>query len=73
MTALAHVSVVLSWHEHLEERDLPPHWMWHLTEELEDHFDRVKANRGLSRDDRDDDGGPMLRNEYARDRGPNAR
>ena len=48
---------------------MPPSWMWHLDEELERHFDRVKERRKSGRTDDDRETGPMIRNEYARGRG----
>lgn len=51
---------------------MPPAWMWHLSHELERHFDKVKERRKSGNRDRDDDDdapGPMIRNEYARGRG----
>jgi hypothetical protein len=46
--------------------------MWHLDEELERHFERVKARRrspGMDDDDDDEPQGMTIRNEYARGRG----
>lgn len=66
---------ILGWFEHLPEDDMPPVWMWHLTDELEDHFEMVKDRRksGISsRDDDDQPSGGMIRNEYARGRGREA-
>jgi hypothetical protein len=71
MTAINHAIVILSWYEHLPSDEMPPRWMWHLNDELEQHFDMVKANRGNGATN--DDDGPMMKNEYARDRGRNAR
>lgn len=50
---------------------MPPAWMWHLDEELEEHFEKVAERRksGKDRDDDDHDGPMMVRNEYARGRG----
>ncbi|QBQ74875.1 hypothetical protein [Caudovirales GX15bay] len=61
--------MILLWHQNLPESDLPPRWMWHLDEELERHFDRVKARRANG--DSFDDGGDgfVVRNEYAKGRG----
>lgn len=50
--------------------------MWPLSDELENHFEQVKANRksGTSSSDDDDaDTGSMMRNDLARGRGRNAR
>lgn len=48
---------------------MPPHWMWHLTHELELWFERVEAERaekyggGGSSDSREEV--PMMENELA--------
>jgi hypothetical protein len=67
--------MIMFWQENVLEKDTPPRWMWSLDEELSDHFERVKAKRdgGDDDDDRDDGPGPMLQNEYAKNRGRNAR
>lgn len=70
MTAINHAVVILSWYEHLPTEDMPPRWMWHLNDELEKHFEAVKASRGSGSSD---DEGPMMKNEYARGRGRDAR
>jgi hypothetical protein len=74
MNAIGHAMTILGWFEHLGEDDMPPVWMWHLTDELERHFTIVKERRmSNSRSDRDDDEtAPMIRNEYARGRGREA-
>lgn len=61
---------ILGWYEHLTEEDRPPMWMWHLDDELERHFEKVKEKRksGAAVDD-EPEVGPMIRNEYARRRG----
>lgn len=64
--------MILNWHEHLIEAEIPPPWMWTLDEELSGHFERIKADRD-SGVDHDSSDGPMMQNEYARDRGRNAR
>jgi hypothetical protein len=63
---------VLSWMEHLSTEELPPQWMWPFDDEIERHFERVRDARahGTSMDE---DDGPMLRNEYARNRGAHVR
>lgn len=47
--------------------------MWHLDDELERHFKRIKAKRRRAGsgddDDDDDDPGLTVHNEYARGRG----
>ena len=53
---------------------MPPKWMWHLSSEIEAHFEQVTENRkhGNTRSDRnghDEPTGPMMRNEYAKGRG----
>lgn len=47
--------------------------MWILNEELEAHFEWVKDRRNPDGDSDDNDGGPMLQNEFARGRGRDAR
>lgn len=64
--------MILGWFENLLEKEQPPRWMWTLDEELSDHFDRIKSDRDAGRDFEPEDG-PMMQNEYARDRGRNAR
>lgn len=54
---------------------MPPRWMWALEDDLKIHFQRVVARRengGIDDDDREDTA-PMLQNEYAKNRGRNAR
>lgn len=51
---------------------MPPEWMWHLNEELERHFDKVKERHRSGRDTDDGDEGFMIRNEYAKGRGREA-
>lgn len=64
---------ILGWFEHLTEEDMPPIWMWHVSHELERHFEMVKERRSSGSDSRDDDDSPMMiRNEYARGRGREA-
>lgn len=71
MMAVNHALMVLSWYEHLPSEEMPPKWMWSLGEELQEHFERVKENRNSGT--RDEDDGPMMKNEYARGRGRDAR
>jgi hypothetical protein len=68
LDAITHARTIVTWHEHLTEEDMPPRWMWHLPDELDDHFERLKDARRSDNSD-DDDTGPMLQNEYARGRG----
>lgn len=70
--ALAHAVMILGWQENLLEGEMPPRWTWALDEELNRHFERVKADRDSGRD-ADSDDGPMMTNEYAQDRGRHAR
>jgi hypothetical protein len=68
--------MIIFWQENLLEKEMPPRWMWALDEELNRHFEHVKAKRSSDYDVDDDDdrpAGPMLQNEYARGRGRNAR
>jgi hypothetical protein len=48
--------------------------MWTLDEELERHFERIRARSGNS-DDEDDEAerGGMMQNEYAKNRGRHLR
>lgn len=50
---------------------MPPEWMWHLTDELEEWFAEVERRRrdryGLDKDE-DRDAPEMLANELARGR-----
>lgn len=72
--ALSHAVMILGWQEHLLEAEMPPRWAWCLDEELNRHFERVKSDRDSGRDrDYDDADGPMMQNEYARNRGRHAR
>jgi hypothetical protein len=71
--ALSHASMILSWQEHLPEAEMPPRWMWTLDGELSRHFDWVKAQRGSGNGDSGSEADSMMRNEYARERGKNAR
>lgn len=66
--------MILNWFENLLEAEQPPRWMWALDEDLAEHFERIKSDRDAGRDPDDDSGdGPMMQNEYAKDRGRNAR
>lgn len=62
----------MQWHDNLEKKELPPEWMWHLDEELIEHFQRINEEREerygtpSSRDDSDSGTGQMVQNEYAR-------
>lgn len=63
---------IIQWRENLTEEEMPPEWMWDNDEELERHFERIKAKRrraGPGDDDDDDDQGLTVHNEYARGRG----
>lgn len=68
--AIAHAHNVLHWQENLFDEDLPPEWMWPLSDELEDFFAEVTARRkekygdggGSSRDDEPE----MYQNELTR-------
>lgn len=52
---------------------MPPRWMWTLPEELDEHFAKVKADRGSGNSDPDEPPGPTIKNEYAENRGRNVR
>jgi hypothetical protein len=62
--------MILTWYENLPPSDMPPRWMWTLTEELNDHFARLKNERGHDTDN-EPISGPVLRNELAHGRGAN--
>jgi hypothetical protein len=70
--AISHATSVLSWFENLSTEEMPPQWMWPIDEEITRHFERIRDARSNGTSLEDDDG-PMLRNEYARNRGANAR
>jgi hypothetical protein len=74
MTAIGHAMTILGWFEHLPEADMPPVWMWHLSDELEKHFTKVKERRMAGTSSAEDDriDGPVIHNEYARGRGREA-
>jgi hypothetical protein len=60
-----HVDRILNWQENLASEEMPPAWMWSLDDDLEDWFDRVKADRDekYGRNSSDDWGG--IKNEWA--------
>jgi hypothetical protein len=63
---------ILGWFENIPSDDMPPRWMWHLTDELEQFFEELKERRksGQPRDDDDDLApGQTIRNQYAKGRG----
>lgn len=69
--AVSHAAQVIHWQSNLAQEDMPPSWMWHLTDELEDWFEEVEYRRkerlGIEDDDDDDDAfGPGIQNEYAK-------
>lgn len=68
MAAIDHGARILDWQENLTDEEMPPVHIWHIPDELEFHFERVKEDRkerfgGSGSSDRD-----MDRNEYARGR-----
>lgn len=65
--------MIAFWQENLLEKDMPPRWMWSLDEELSRHFERIREKDDDPRADDDDGPGPMMQNEYAKNRGRNAR
>lgn len=73
LDAIDHAALILTWYEHLGEDEMPPRWMWALTDELADHFEWVKEQRQTGTASERDDDQPMVKNEYARGRGRNAR
>jgi hypothetical protein len=63
---------ILGWYENLPQEDMPPRWMWHLNDDLERHFEKMKAKRSSGSRDNDDEEwapGATIQNEYARGRG----
>lgn len=67
--AVSHALTILRWQENLLPDELPPEWMWHLPDELEEWFEVIEARRkdGSDRDDLDD-APDMVQNELARGR-----
>lgn len=57
MRAVQHAYRVLSWMENYTEDEMPPAWMWEFDDLLDDHFERVRDDRGLGLNDKgkDDD------------------
>lgn len=43
--AILHAQNVLHWQENLFDDDMPPEWMWPLSEELDEFFEGVMARR----------------------------
>lgn len=71
LDAISQASLVLSWYENLPSSDMPPKWMWVLSDDLEEHFRQLREKR--SGGDSSEQPAPMMQNEYARGRGRNAR
>lgn len=67
--AVTHALTVLGWQENLLSEEMPPEWMWPLTDELEEWFEEVSARRrdGTSRDDLED-APDMMQNTLTRGR-----
>lgn len=63
--AIAHAQTVLGWQENLMTEDIPPEWMWPLSEELNDWFDEVKRRHDeqFGREDPVEDAPDMAQNE----------
>jgi hypothetical protein len=69
MMAISHAQTVLHWQEALMEEDMPPEWMWPLSEELDDWFDDVKARQAErygTGSDSAEDAPDMAQNELTR-------
>lgn len=66
--AITHAQLILSWQENLLTEDMPPEWMWPISEALNDHFDAVKKRHEekYGTGDKDDDEGDMQQNELTR-------
>lgn len=72
VTAISHAVMVIGWQENLLEAEIPPRWTWTLDDELGRHFDWIRSQRESGSDIEPMDG-PTMQNEYARNRGRNAR
>lgn len=66
MTAISQAHKILGWYDNLRDEHIPPRWMWHLDEELEVHFEKVRDELGMGSSEESKD---MERNEYAKGRG----
>lgn len=55
MGAIERALSILSWQDNLPKKWMPPQWMWHLDEELIEHFDWVEEQRHQGPNDEDDD------------------
>lgn len=68
--AVSHALTVIGWQENLLSEEMPPEWMWPLTDELEEWFEAVSARRkdGTSRDDDLEDAPDMMQNTLTRGR-----
>lgn len=43
--AVAHADHILQLQENLDRDEMPPEWMWPFTDEMNEHIDRVQADR----------------------------
>jgi hypothetical protein len=43
--AISHAQTILSWQDNLLSEDMPPEWMWPLSDELEGWFEDVKKRQ----------------------------
>lgn len=50
MRAVSHALQIVHWQENLAGDDMPPRWMWHLDDALNDHFSAVQFRRDAERD-----------------------
>lgn len=65
MLAISHAQTILGWQENLTKEDMPPEWMWPLTDELEEWFDEVsrRMEERYGTGDYRDDAPDMEQNE----------
>lgn len=68
MRAITHASKVLDWYENLEEKHIPPEWMWQFDERLHEHFEQVRAESEKPEDRDDRTVVPLMENEEAQGR-----
>lgn len=62
--------MVLGWHENLLPEEVPPEWMWPLTDELEGWFEEVAERRKEMFGGREEleDAPDMMQNELTQGR-----
>lgn len=70
MAAIQRSLQICFWQDNLIEKWMPPQWMWHLDEELAEHFEWVKEQRRKDAptddddDDDDEDAAPSKRRQH---------